>query len=69
MKPCNVSLLTRAHRHGGSGVVVSWGCAADVVRLAAGTAGVGPTLRARRLPADAAAGLPSLQAHLGCARL
>jgi D-amino-acid oxidase len=47
--------------HGGSGVVVSWGCAADVVQLAAAAAGAAAgALSPRRLPPDAACGLPPL---------
>ena len=48
-----LALRPHARRHGGSGVVVSWGCAGEVARLA-GRVG------ARPLPAELAAGLPPL---------
>ena len=52
--------------HGGSGVVVSWGCAADVALLAAAAAAKGGAgaLAPRRLPAAMACGLPPLTAAL-----
>ena len=49
--------------HGGSGVVVSWGCAADVALLAASAAGgAAGALSPRRLPSGSACGLPPLTA-------
>jgi hypothetical protein len=51
-------------RHGGSGVVVSWGCAADVVRLCAR-----PGLEPRSLPPALAHGLPPLVVDMLQARL
>jgi D-amino-acid oxidase len=52
--------VVHCYGHGGAGVITSWGCAADVTRLAAQAAETrGVTLRRRELP-QLAAGLPPL---------
>lgn len=57
----NAAGADAADRHGGSGVVVSWGCAAEVVQLAQRVV-PGVVLRPRSLASlDEAAGLPPLR--------
>jgi D-amino-acid oxidase len=54
--------IVHCYGHGGAGVITSWGCAADVTRLAVQAAEArGVTLRRRELPQQLAAGLPPLQ--------